>query len=159
MGISSSMNAGISGLAANANKLATISDNIANSQTFGYKRSDVDFASMAVSDAKSPNTMGGGRWFTAGGVRTTAIWEIDAKGATATTSNPTDIALTGRGMLPVTAMASVGQSGSDLPFMLTATGSFLPDANGYLRTPSGLVLMGWAADGSGNIPTQPRDSA
>lgn len=159
MGISSSMNAGISGLAANANKLATISDNIANSQTFGYKRSDVDFASMAVSDAKSPNTMGGGRWFTAGGVRTTAIWEIDAKGATATTSNPTDIALTGRGMLPVTAMASVGQTGSDLPFMLTATGSFLPDANGYLRTPSGLVLMGWPADGNGDIPTQPRDSA
>ena len=33
MGISSSLNAGVSGLNANANKLATISDNIANSQT------------------------------------------------------------------------------------------------------------------------------
>ncbi len=158
MGISSSMNAGVSGLNANANKLATISDNIANSQTYGYKRSDVDFASMAVSDAKSPNTVGGGRWFTAGGVRTTAIWDIDAKGAVATTTNPTDIALSGRGMLPVTSIASVGATGSDRPFMMTATGSFLPDANGYLRTPSGLVLMGWQADPQGNIPLQARDS-
>jgi flagellar hook protein FlgE len=160
MGISSSLNAGVSGLNANANKLATISDNIANSQTYGYKRADVDFASMTVSDSRSPNTVGGGRWFTAGGVRTNAIWDIEAKGALTTTSSATDIALTGRGFLPVTALASVdGMTSADLPFMLTTTGSFLPDANGYLRTPSGLVLMGWPADLNGVVAPQPRDSA
>ena len=159
MSISSSLNAGVSGLNANANKLATISDNIANSQTYGYKRSDVDFSSMAVSGSATQSTIGGGRWFTAGGVRTSAIWDIEAKGALATTANATDLALTGRGMLPVTALASVGQNTTDLPLMLTTTGSFLPDANGYLRTPSGLVLMGWPADLDGNIPPQPRDSA
>ena len=84
MGISSSLNAGVSGLNANANKLATISDNIANSQTYGYKRADVDFSSLTVSDSRSPNTVGGGRWFTAGGVRTNAIWDIEAKGALTT---------------------------------------------------------------------------
>ena len=160
MGISSSLNAGVSGLNANANKLATISDNIANSQTYGYKRADVDFSSMTVSDSRSPNTVGGGRWFTAGGVRTNAIWDIEAKGALTTTSNATDIALTGRGFLPVTSIASVdGTTNANLPFMLTTTGSFLPDANGYLRTPSGLVLMGWPADTNGNVAPQPRDSA
>ena len=160
MGISSSLNAGVSGLNANANKLATISDNIANSQTYGYKRADVDFSSLTVSDSRSPNTVGGGRWFTAGGVRTNAIWDIEAKGALTTTSNATDIALTGRGFLPVTSLASVdGTTNSNLPFMLTTTGSFLPDANGYLRTPSGLVLMGWPADLNGEIAPQPRDSS
>ena len=159
MGISSSLNAGVSGLNANANKLATISDNIANSQTYGYKRADIDFSSMTVSNNGSPNTVGGGRWFTAGGVRTGAIWDIETKGALTTTSSATDIAITGRGMLPVTALASVGQANGDLPFMLTSTGSFLPDANGYLRTPSGLVLLGWPADLNGDIPPQPRDSA
>ena len=160
MGISSSLNAGVSGLNANANKLATISDNIANSQTYGYKRADVDFSSLTVSDSRSPNTVGGGRWFTAGGVRTNAIWDIEAKGALTTTSNATDIALTGRGFLPVTSLASVdGTTNANLPFMLTTTGSFLPDANGYLRTPSGLVLMGWPADTNGNVAPQPRDSA
>ena len=159
MGISSSLNAGVSGLNANANKLATISDNIANSQTYGYKRADVDFSSLTVSNSRSPNTVGGGRWFTAGGVRTNAIWDIEAKGALTTTSNATDIALTGRGFLPVTSIASVdGTTNADLPFMLTTTGSFLPDANGYLRTPSGLVLMGWPADTDGNVAPQPRDS-
>jgi flagellar hook protein FlgE len=160
MSISSSLNAGVSGLNANANKLATISDNIANSQTHGYKRADVDFSSMTVSDSNSPNTVGGGRWFTAGGVRTNAIWDIEAKGALTTTSNPTDIALTGRGFLPVTSLASVdGTTSADLPFMLTSTGSFLPDANGYLRSPSGLVLMGWPADTNGVVAPQPRDSS
>jgi flagellar hook protein FlgE len=159
MGISSSLNAGVSGLNANANKLATISDNIANSQTYGYKRADVDFSSMTVSDVGSPNTVGGGRWFTAGGVRTTAIWDVDAKGALTTTTSATDIAITGRGMLPVTTIAAVGQPAGDRPFMLTSTGSFLPDANGYLRTPSGQVLLGWPADLDGSIPVQPRDSA
>ncbi len=37
MSISSSLNAGVAGLAANATRLATISDNIANSGTYGYK--------------------------------------------------------------------------------------------------------------------------
>lgn len=162
MGISSSMNAGVSGLNANANKLATISDNIANSQTYGYKRADVDFASMAVSDSRTPYTAGGGRWFTAGGVKTNAIWDIDAKGSLASTSNATDIAISGRGMLPVTtlsSMTSIGAASSSPDFFLTSTGSFEADSDGYLRTPSGLVLMGWPADLNGNIPPQPRDSA
>jgi flagellar hook protein FlgE len=159
MGISSSLNAGVSGLNANANKLATISDNIANSQTFGYKRADVDFSSIAISDSKSPNTVGGGRWFNAGGVQSGAIWDVDAKGQLVSTTNSTDIALSGRGFLPVTAASAVGQTGTELPFMLTATGSFNLDAQGYLTTSSGLALLGWPADNNGNIATQARDTA
>ena len=45
MTISSSLNAGVAGLSANASRLATISDNIANSGTFGYKRAVTDFHS------------------------------------------------------------------------------------------------------------------
>ena len=61
MGISSAMSAGVSGLNANANKLATISDNIANSQTFGYKRADTDFASMAINENVRSYTAGAGQ--------------------------------------------------------------------------------------------------
>lgn len=157
MALSSSMNASVSGLNANANKLATISDNIANSQTYGYKRADVDFASMAISDSSSPYTAGGGRWFTAGGVTTNAVWDIGSKGALVGTANATDIAVGGRGMLPVTTVAGLANPG-EYPFMMTSTGSFEPDANGYLRTPSGLVLMGWAADTNGVVPAQARDT-
>ncbi|MFO1141001.1 MAG: flagellar hook-basal body complex protein [Amaricoccus sp.] len=161
MGISSSLNAGVSGLNANANKLATISDNIANSQTYGYKRADVDFSSIAISDSKSPNTVGGGRWFNAGGVRTGAIWDVDAKGQLVSTSNSTDIAITGRGFLPVTSTSAVStaKTAADLPFMLTSTGSFKTDKDGFLTTDSGLTLLGWPADNNGKVAQQPRDTS
>jgi flagellar hook protein FlgE len=157
MAISSALNAGVSGLNANANKLATISENIANSQTFGYKRSDMDFASVAAGNGRSGS--GGSGQFTAGGVRTTAIWDIEAKGVLANTANSTDIAITGRGMLPVTSLVSVDASAGERPFMLTATGSFGMDARGFLATPSGQVLLGWPAGDDGSIPPQSRDSA
>jgi len=160
MGISSSMNAGVSGLNANANKLATISDNIANSQTYGYKRADIDFSSIAISDSKSPNTVGGGRWYSAGGVATAAIWDIDAKGQTVGTTNATDIAITGRGFLPVTTTSAARSTSSiaEMPFSLTSTGSFKVDADGYLSTTSGLTMLGWPADNNGNVAQQPRDT-
>lgn len=159
MGISSSMNAGVSGLTANANKLSTISDNIANSETYGYKRADVDFQSLTLSDSSSPNTIGGGRWFSAGGVTTDAIWDIGAKGNISSTLNATDIAINGRGFLPVTSDASINGMTNETPFMLTSTGSFSTDSQGYLKTNSGLVLMGWPAASDGTIPAQPRDTA
>ena len=151
MGISSSMNAGVSGLTANANKLATISDNISNSQTYGYKTADTDFASMAISESE--------RKYTAGGVRTSVVRNVESKGAFVGTDNSTDIAIAGRGLLPVTAITPVKAGETSLPLMLTATGSFEPDAQGVLRTPSGLVLLGWPADLNGNIPEPPRDTS
>ena len=42
---------------------------------------------------------------------------------------------------------------------LTTTGSFRTDADGYLRTESGLVLLGWPALADGTIPTYPRDTS
>ena len=69
MTISSSLNAGVAALKANANRLATISDNIANSSTFGYKRVETDFHSMV--------TTGQGGSYSAGGVRTTSQRLID----------------------------------------------------------------------------------
>ena len=48
MTISSSLNAGVSGLTANASRLATISDNIANSGTKGYQRADVEFSNLVM---------------------------------------------------------------------------------------------------------------
>ena len=150
MSISSSLNAGVMGLSANASKLAVISDNIANSSTFGYKRSEADFHSMVVA--------GGTDSYTAGGVRTTSQKMIDERGSLIGTSNPTDIAVRGRGMFPVTSAAAVNGNGN-LPFMLQTTGSFRQDEAGYLKSEAGLVLMGWRADADGTIPAQPRDTA
>lgn len=151
MSISSSLNAGVAGLNANAARLATISDNIANSGTYGYKRAEADFLSMVIGSGTS-----GSARYSAGGVRATTGRAIDERGSLVATSNATDIALTGRGFLPVSSSSAIGTG--DLPLMLTTTGSFRADQNGYLTTSSGLVLMGWPANADGTIPNYPRDS-
>ena len=150
MTISSSLNAGVAGLQANATRLASISDNIANSATFGYKRVVTDFQSLVIDNSVSK--------YTAGGVRTTTSRLIDERGSLVSTSNPTDLAVRGRGMLPVTPEASVQVGNGTNPLLLATTGSFRPDDEGYLRSPAGMILMGWAANADGTIPTQPRDS-
>jgi len=89
-------------------------------------------------------------------VRTTTQRYIDQESAIMTTSNPTDLAVSGRGFLPV-AQATEVLAGSASPQMfLTSTGSFRTDANGYLRTASGQMLLGWPANLDGSIPNHPR---
>jgi flagellar hook protein FlgE len=150
MTISSSLNASVAGLSANASRLATISDNIANSSTFGYKRAVTDFHSMVIDSGRGT--------YSAGGVRTTTQRLIDERGPLLSTSNATDLAVRGRGFLPVTREVEVNLGASDSSLLLTTTGSFRPDENGYLRTSSGLILMGWPADSDGTVPTFPRDT-
>ncbi len=148
MTISSSLNAGVAALKANANRLATISDNIANSSTFGYKRVETDFHSMVTS--------GQGGSYSAGGVRTTSQRMIDQRGSLVTTNNSTDLAVRGRGMLPVRSSSQI--SGGSNEMLLTTTGSFRTNDQGYLVTESGLVLLGWRANSDGTIPPVPRDT-
>ncbi|WP_027257067.1 flagellar hook protein FlgE [Leisingera aquimarina] len=149
MTISSSLNAGVSGLSANASRLASISDNIANSSTRGYKRVQTDFHSMVLSNS--------GGTYSAGGVRTTNVRLIDERGPLVSTNNATDIAVRGRGMLPVASITEV-EAGANPSMMLTTTGSFRTDSNGYLSTESGLVLMGWPALADGSVPDAARDT-
>lgn len=151
MTISSSLNAGVAGLAANASRLATISDNIANSATFGYKRAAAEFSSLVIESGRGT--------YSAGGVRVATTRIIDQPGALVTTDNPTDLAVRGRGFLPVTTASSLGSVTEDYPFFLATTGSFETDTQGYLRADNGAVLMGWPADPDGTIPTFPRDTS
>jgi len=151
MTISSSLNAGIAGLKTNATQLATISDNISNSSTMGYKRVVTDFQSMVIS------SQGGA--YSAGGVRATTTRLIDEGGSLVATSNATDIAVRGRGFIPVAKGSEVDAGVSDPNMLLTTTGSFRTDSDGFLRSSSGLVLLGWPAQADGTIPTFPRDTS
>ncbi|MDA9207798.1 flagellar hook-basal body complex protein [Octadecabacter sp.] len=151
MTISSSLNASVAGLASNASRLATISDNIANSATYGYKRAETDFHSMVINNSAGS--------YSAGGVRTTSQRLIDERGAVVSTTNATDLAVLDKGMLPVTDYSSItaGDAG-DFPLLFATTGSFRANSDGYLVTDSGLSLLGWPANPDGSIPSFPRDS-
>ncbi len=152
MTISSSLNAGVAGLNANANRLATISDNIANSATYGYKRAQTDFHSV-VTQGNSKTS------YSAGGVRTTNHRLIDDSGPLIATTNSTDLAIDGRGFIAVTDATAVSASSTGgYPISLVTTGSFRADSEGVLRTATGQVLMGWPANPDGSLETYPRDT-
>ena len=150
MSMSSSLNAGVMGLNSNAARLSTISDNIANSSTNGYKRSLVEFSSMVIEQRSSA--------YAAGGVRADAYKDINATGSLASTGNATDIAVSGRGLLPVTDSSGLDALPAERSTMLTPTGSFYADEKGNLRTLSGLFLLGWPADAEGNVGNVSRSS-
>ena len=153
MTISSSLNAGVAGLNANSARLATIADNISNSGTYGYKRAETEFQSMVITSAQGSGT------YSAGGVRASTARLIDQHGSLVSTSHPLDIAIAGRGMLPVTPAVSIdAATNGSQPMMMTTTGSFRTDSEGVLKTESGLVLLGWPADADGTVPTFPRDT-
>jgi flagellar hook protein FlgE len=152
MTISSSLSAGVAGLNANATRLASISDNIANSGTYGYKRASTDFANMVITATRGAGT------YSAGGVRATTVRLIEERGDLVGTGNALDLAIAGRGMLPVINSVSLGNALSDTPMLMTRTGSFRADADGVLTTESGLVLLGWPADADGSIQSFARDT-
>ncbi|MGB3456887.1 MAG: flagellar hook-basal body complex protein [Litorimonas sp.] len=150
MTISSSLNAGVMGLNVNATRLATISDNIANSASFGYKRADVNFSSLVINQSAGV--------YSAGGVSATATRAVDESGSLISTGRATDLAVNGNGMLPVTTLGGLSEPAAEREFLMVPTGSFSPDADGFMRTDSGLYLLGWQYDEDGNVITEGRAS-
>jgi len=142
MTINSAILAGVAGLSANTSALSAISENIANVNTVGYKRTGVDFEALVTAAS-------GASGYSAGGVTSTNAQYVDQQGTTTQTSSPTDLAITGAGMFVTTESpidpTSVGQ------VQFTRAGSFTPDSNGYLKNSAGLYLQGWPADSQGNI--------
>lgn len=151
MTISSSLNASVAGLNANATRLGTISDNIANSSTFGYRRVEASFESLVTSS--------GDGGYSAGGVRAGTQRLIDQGGAIVSSSNPTDLAVRDRGFLPVAQASDLAIENGDPEMLLTTTGSFRADSQGRLVTESGLVLLGWPANPDGTVSEFSRDTS
>jgi flagellar hook protein FlgE len=117
--------------------LSTISDNISNSETKGYKRANMEFSSLVLTERPAS--------YDAGGVRASTVRDIDDQGALLSTRNNMDLAISGRGFLPVTDIAAVQRNDPDLPPKLMRTGSFRPDEDGIFRTNSGYALMAFKA--------------
>lgn len=136
MSIGSALQAGVSGLKALSTRLATISDNIANSSTIGYKRYDTQFSSLVIN--------GGARGaFSAGGANTVVRTNISRNGAIVGSDVVTDLAIGGNGFFAVSSQAIGGD------FALTRAGSFRPDETGALRNASGYYLQGFALNPDG----------
>ncbi|PPD45185.1 MAG: flagellar hook protein FlgE [Methylocystis sp.] len=126
-------NSSIMGMSAQADALANISENIANSSTVGYKRATTHFLTV-LSGFQGPDQFGGG-------VYTRSRYDVTGQGALTRTASSTDLAIRGNGFFVVS-------DGSGATF-LTRAGSFVPDAEGRLVNAAGFYLKGFPP-GSGS---------
>lgn len=121
------MRTGVSGMNAQSNKLSTVSDNIANVNTTGYKRASTEFSSLILKS-------GSGN-YDSGAVETTVRYAISDPGNYHFTTSATDLAVQGNGFFVV-------QDANGNNF-LTRAGAFVPDDTGNLVNTAGFQLMGY----------------
>ena len=127
MSLFSAMMASVSGMQGQATLLSTISDNIANSSTTGYKQANAAFEDM-LSQVSTTT-------YTAGGVGTTIGYGISTQGDLQSAASSTDLGISGNGFFVV-------QDASGNTY-LTRAGDFSPNVNGNLVNSEGYTLMGY----------------
>jgi flagellar hook protein FlgE len=138
------MFSGVSGLFSQSSKMSAISDNIANANTTGYKRTDVPFSTMVT-------TQGLKHSYAAGGVQANPRMQVDRQGLLQATQSNTDLAINGSGFFVVNTSPEATTGAIANRTLFTRAGSFLPDANGNLRNTAGLYLQGWKLDSGGEF--------
>ena len=122
-----SFNIALSGLNAATTDLNTISNNVANASTTGFKESRAEFGDFFQNAAYNLQTT-----TTGGGVRTETVAQQFSQGSITTTNNPLDMAISGEGFF------AVKDNGS---LVYTRNGAFTTDSNGYVTTASGQRLQ------------------
>jgi flagellar hook protein FlgE len=137
----SSLSAAVSGIDANQTLLDIIGNNIANTNTTGYKAQSVTFSDLLgglISGGSAPGVNGGGINPTAlgAGVTVSGISTNQAQGSDQTTGAATNVEINGSGYL------IVRQNGQNY---YTRNGDLSLDANGNLVTSGGAIVQGWSA--------------
>jgi flagellar basal-body rod protein FlgG len=127
------------GLEAQQNKMAAISNNLANASTPGFKRSRAVFEDLLYQNIRqvgaqsSQNTQLASGFLLGMGVRTVATEKMFTQGALVQSQNPLDLAIKGRGFVQVLL--------PDSSLSYTRAGSFQVDNQGQLVTSSGYPVQ------------------
>lgn len=131
MGLFGMMRTSTSGMVAQENLLASVSDNVANASTTGYKRSTQEFSTIVLENAVAA--------YQSGAVESNTRTFVSQQGALNYTSSSTDLAISGAGFFVVEDAS--GATG------LTRAGSFVKDGLGNLVNAAGDKLLGYPSAG------------
>ncbi len=142
----------VSGLNSQSHAFTDLSNNIANSQTTGYKASTTSFE-----DYVTNNELANDGESLSDSVAATTRQHTDTQGMVTTSTNSTALAISGNGFFNV--VHATGQSNDSTPVLgtqqyYTRNGDFSQDKNGYLVNTSGYYLEGYNVDAtSGTLGT------
>jgi flagellar hook protein FlgE len=148
MGIQSAMYSGVSGLNANSQAMSVIGNNLANTNTLGFKASRTVF-----SDLLSSNVAGSGGMSQVGrGVGLSTVDNVFSQGTFETTSSGTDVAIEGQGFF-------VLKEPGDNTAYYSRSGAFHFNGDGNLVNAEGLIVQGKLYDPINNDSLLPTDAA
>ena len=151
-----SLYSGISGLQVSGMKMSVVGDNIANSQTIGFKKAIPIFQDMlaqSISSYSSGSQIGLG-------ARTAAIWQDFSQAAIQNTNRALDLSINGTGFFVLQNQASSEDNGTPITTAqyYTRAGAFDLDKNGYVVNANGYILQGYTVDPfTGEVGTGPQD--
>ena len=106
MSLFGAMNTAISGLTAQSNAFGNISDNVANSQTVGYKRVDTSFIDYLTTSTAADNDPGA--------VVARPDYVNNVQGTITQTDNPLGLAIAGQGFFAVSQQTGEANNVADL---------------------------------------------
>ncbi len=140
MGITSAMYSGVSGLNTNAQAMSVIGNNLANTNTLGFKGGRTVFSDMLSSTISGS----GGTSQVGRGVGLSTIDSIFSQGTFETTASNTDVAIEGEGFF------LLREDGSET-ITYSRAGAFRFDSQGYLVNPEGYHVQGANFDANGVV--------
>ncbi len=149
MSLFGSLYTGVSGLSAQSQATAMISNNIANVNTVGFKRSEAAFYSLVTTEGRSTR-------YSPGTVSVDRIQRVTSQGPIQQSTSSTDTSISGNGFYPIK-RDSLNSSLS--PYLYTRNGQFSEDAQGFLTNTAGFYLYGWPLDQNGQLPSNQGDLA
>ena len=150
MGLASALSTALTGLTAAETQIDVVGNNLANSQTVGFKESSVSFTTqflqtMGLGSAPTAETGGTNPRQTGLGTKVAEISPDFTQGTIQSSAAPSDIALQGDGFFIV--QASTGEN------MYSRSGVFKTNSENQLVTVSGQRLMGYAVDDEFQLET------
>ncbi|MEX0819226.1 MAG: flagellar hook-basal body complex protein, partial [Pirellulaceae bacterium] len=150
MGLASALSTALTGLTAAEAKIDVVGNNLANSQTVGFKESDVSFTSQFLQNlslgSQPTGTTGGTNPRQTGlGTQVAEIAPVFTQGTIQTSSSPSDMALQGNGFFVVQ-----GSTGEPL---YTRSGVFKTNSENQLVTINGDRLLGYTVDDEFQLQT------
>lgn len=148
MSLLGAMNTAISGLTSQSAAFGNISEDLANSQTTGFKRVDTNFIDYLTTSTPTDNEPGS--------VVATPDYVNNQEGTISQTSNPLNMAIDGQGFFAVSEPTgtSNGQTSFDAQQYYTQAGDFSMNSAGYLVNSAGQYLNGWTVDSASGAVNQ-----
>jgi len=142
MSLFGSLYTAVSGLNAQSQATAIVSNNIANVNTTGFKRSEAAFAALVTVESASAK-------YSPGAVKVNRLQQVDQQGQIQQTGSSLDVAIAGDGFFTVRSEESLDIAGD---FKYTRNGQFNENENGILQNSAGMFLYGWEVDPADRDP-------